>query len=178
MTNLGAAWRAAAMAGAVMLAAGAAQPAAAASSDVALLQTYMGDYRGTGTVSGQDNETINCRMSISSGNAGKINYQGRCLLAGANLGIAGTIAYNEARHQFEAAMTSSTAFAGEAIGRRVGESIVFKLDKRAVEKGSDLTIAVGIVLHNGVVDVDFKVQDAATGGVTKAVIPFKRGTGA
>lgn len=174
MSTRKAVWRSAALAGLMLASAIVATPALAASQDIALLQSYMGSYRGVGQVSGEDSEKITCRMSIGQGNDDKINYQGRCLLAGANLSIAGTIAYNDAKNQYEAAMTSNTAFSGMAVGRRQGQSVVFKLSQRALEQGADLSIAVGIVLHNGVVDVNFQVIDAATGRTTKATVPFTK----
>jgi hypothetical protein len=174
MTTRNAIWRSTLVAGLMTLAGVAAQPAFAAQSDIEYLATYEGDYVGVGQVSGEDNETIHCRMSMTPGNEDKINYQGRCLLAGATLSIAGTIAYNTSAHQYEAVMTSNTAFTGRAIGHRSGNDISFKLDQRAVEKGSDLSIAVGIALHSGAIDVNFQVVDASTGKLTKALVPFKR----
>jgi hypothetical protein len=167
-------WRSTLVAGLMTLAGVAAQPAFAAQSDIEYLATYEGDYVGVGQVTGQDNETIHCRMSLTPGNEDKINYQGRCRMAGASLSIAGTIAYNTAQRRYEAVMTSNTAFTGRAIGHRVGNNINFKLDERAIEKGSDLSVAVGIALHSGVIDVNFQVTDAATGQITKALVPFKK----
>lgn len=174
MSIRNAAWRSAALAGLMLVSGTLAAPALAAPQDIALLQSYMGSYKGVGQVTGEDVEQISCRMSISKGNDDKINYQGRCLLAGANLSIAGTIAFNDAKNQYEAAMTSNTAFSGMAVGKRQGQSVVFNLSQRAIEQGSDLSIAVGIVLHGGVVDVNFKVLDAATGKTTKATVPFTK----
>lgn len=166
---------AAATAGLFMLA-GTIGPAVAASaaSAAAYLESYLGNYRGVGQVRGQDNEDINCRMSMTSGNGNDVNYHGRCLMAGANLSIAGTITYNAARSQFEAAMTSNTAFSGTAVGRRVGDDVVFSLKQRAIERGSEYAIAVGITLHGGGVDVDFQVVDQASGKMTKAIVPFRK----
>jgi hypothetical protein len=99
MTKFGPLSRAAALAG--LLAAAGAAPALAAPADVALLQSYIGDWRGRGVLIGANTETVVCRMSLTQGNQDKVNYSGRCSLAGTQLSVAGTMAYVEANRRFE-----------------------------------------------------------------------------
>ena len=40
-------------------------PAVAAPADVALLQSYIGDWRGRGTLVGANSETVVCRLSLT-----------------------------------------------------------------------------------------------------------------
>ena len=96
--------RAAAIAG-VLVAAGAA-PAFAGPAEMALLESYAGSWNGKGTLTGAQQETVVCKMSLSKGNGTKLNYTGRCSLAGAQLSVTGTIAYVDAKKRYEAVMNS------------------------------------------------------------------------
>ena len=73
--------RAVAVAG-VLMAAGA-MPAFAGPAEMALLESYIGSWNGKGTLKGAQEETVVCKMSLSKGNGTKLNYTGRCSLAGA-----------------------------------------------------------------------------------------------
>ncbi|RYE56269.1 MAG: hypothetical protein EOP20_09125, partial [Hyphomicrobiales bacterium] len=106
MTFLGPLSRAAALAGLLISASFVSTPAFAGPNEVALLKSYIGEWRGRGTLVGAATETVVCRLSLSQGNQDKINYNGRCTLAGTNLSVAGTMAYVEASKRYEAAMTS------------------------------------------------------------------------
>src|SRR5690606_36515863 len=106
MTFFGPLSRAAALAG-LLVSAGAASPALAAPADVALIKSYIGEWRGRGTLTGANSETVVCRLSLTQGNQDKVNYNGRCTLAGSTLSVAGTMAYTEQSKRFEAAMTSN-----------------------------------------------------------------------
>ena len=72
-------------------------PAFAGPAEVALLKSYEGNWRGRGTVVGSDTENVTCRMSLTNGNQDKVNYAGRCSLAGTDLAINGTLAYIESK---------------------------------------------------------------------------------
>jgi hypothetical protein len=85
-------------------------PAIGAEDGIASLTSYVGDWRGEGVlVGGDEPEPFRCRLNIAQGNVGKINYSGRCSLASTNLSVSGTIAYNQANRQYEAAMSSNAA---------------------------------------------------------------------
>lgn len=155
----------------------AATPALAGAADVALLKSYIGEWRGRGTLVGADSESVVCRLSLTPGNQDKVNYSGRCSMAGTNVSVNGTIAYNDAARRYEAAMTSNVSFTGLAIGRKQGNNIVFNLrEKNKDDKGNDLTVSAAIILGNSgkAIGVDFGVVFNATGESLKASVPFTK----
>lgn len=165
--------RAFAMAG--LLAAGSAAPTLAAPADVALLQSYLGDWRGRGVLIGANTETVVCRLSLTPGNQDKVNYSGRCSLAGTQLSVAGTMAYVEANQRFEAAMSSNATFTGIAVGQKRGDGLVFNLRERDEdEEGKDLTITAQISLHEAAIQVVFEVVYVESGDSLRAEVPFSR----
>jgi hypothetical protein len=172
MTNLGPIAR---VVGAVALVAAAGAyvaPAFAGPTETALLKSYEGTWKGKGTVVGTDNETVNCRMSLTDGNDEKVNYAGRCTLAGSDLAINGTLAYIEASHRYEGAMTSNVNFSGVAVGTKRGNGIVFNLKSRGSADSANMEIAAGIALTPGVITVTFVATDIASGKVINATVPF------
>src|SRR5690606_32501067 len=115
-------------------------PTYAGPAELTLLQSYIGDWRGRGQLIGAETETVVCRLSIKPGNSGKVNYSGRCAMAGTNLSVNGTLAYIDAARRFEAAMTKNATFSGVAVGQKRGDGIVFNLREREKdEEGRDLT---------------------------------------
>lgn len=158
---------------AMVVAAGAAVPALAAPADVELLKQYVGDWRGRGTLSGANTETIVCRLSMKEGNQDKINYAGRCTLAGTTLSMNGTVAYINDR--FEAAMSSNANFNGVAVGRKRGNSIVFDLKEREKgDDGKDMDVTAQMVLAGGKIDVNFRVVFPESGDSIQAQVPFSK----
>jgi hypothetical protein len=173
MTVFGPLWRAAALAG--LLAMAGAAPALSAPADVALLKSYIGEWRGRGVLVGANTETVLCRMSLTQGNQDKVNYNGRCTLAGSQLSVAGTMAYVEANKRFEAAMSSNATFTGVAVGQKRGNSLVFNLRERERdEKGKDLSISAQITLSNDTIKVVFDVVYIENGDSLRAEVPFSR----
>lgn len=152
-----------------------AAPAFAAKADVDLLKSYIGEWKGRGTLVGAESESVVCRLSLSEGNSDKVNYSGRCSLAGTSLSVNGTLAYNDAKKQYEAAMTSNVTFSGLAIGKKQGDGIVFNLKERDTdEQGNDMTITAAITLKTQKIDVDFSVLFNASGDMLKASVPFNK----
>jgi hypothetical protein len=165
--------RAVALAG--LLAAAGVAPSFAAPADVALLQSYIGEWRGRGVLIGANTETVVCRMSLSQGNDQKVNYSGRCTLAGTQLSVAGTMAYIEANHRFEAAMSSNATFTGVAVGQKRGNGLIFNLRERDQdEQGKDLNITAQISLNNDAINVVFEVVYVENGDSLRAEVPFSR----
>ena len=154
----------------------AAVPARAGDAEIALLQSYVGNWRGSGVVSGgAEPEDFKCRMQVTRGNQGKVNYAGRCSLVGLNLSVAGTIAYIDAKGRYEAAMTSNAGFTGTAIGRKVAGGVVFDLRERNVdEERGDMSIESTVRLQGGKVTVEFHVLFHKTGERMQATVPFQR----
>lgn len=174
MTTLTSLGRAVACA-AVLALGGTAAPALAASADVEFLQGYLGDWKGRGVLTGASTETVVCKLSMSGASDGKVNYQGRCSLAGTQLQMNGTVAYVEATRRFEAAMTSNVGFTGTAGGRRKGNAIVFDInDVRQDEEGNDVHVTASMVFANERINVDFKIVLLATGDTIVAQVPFSK----
>jgi len=173
MTKFGHLLRAVALIG--LVAAGGMAPVAAAPADVALLKSYIGEWRGRGILVGANTETVVCRMSLTQGNQDKVNYSGRCTLAGTQLSVAGTMAYIEASRRFEAAMTSNATFTGIAVGQKRGKGLVFNLRERDKdEEGKDLNITAQIALQGDSMQVTFDVVYVESGDSLHAEVPFSR----
>ncbi|MHA6730421.1 hypothetical protein [Devosia sp. A369] len=166
-------WRAVALAG--LLASAGSVPALAGPADAALLKSYIGDWRGRGVLIGANTETVVCRMSLTQGNQDKVNYNGRCTLAGTQLSVAGTMAYVEANKRFEAAMSSNATFTGVAVGQKRGSSLIFNLREREKdETGKPLNISAQITLNADAIKVTFEVVYVENGDSLRAEVPFSR----
>jgi hypothetical protein len=175
MTTFGPLFRAAALAGLLLSGLAGLTTAIAAPADVALLKSYIGEWRGRGVVIGASEESVVCRLSLTEGNEDKVNYNGRCALAGTNLSVAGTIAYIDASRRYEAAMTSNATFTGIAVGQKRGSGLVFNLRERDQdEEGKDLNISAQIQLNNNDIQVTFEVVYVESGDSLRAEVPFSR----
>ncbi len=174
MNLLGPFARAVAIAGVL---AGTVLPALAGDAEISALDAYLGTWNGKGQLSGSQSQPVSCKMALSHGNGGKLNYTGRCSLGGAQLSVTGTIAYVDANHRYEAVMNSGIGgFRGVAIGQRQGDRIVFDLHQRADDnEGNDITIASTVVLSGGnSLSVDFHAVFNDTGDKIDAKIPFTK----
>lgn len=150
-------------------------PALAAKADIDLLRSYLGSWKGKGQLIGAEAETVVCRLTLTEGNNDKVNYAGRCSMAGTNLAVNGTLAYNDQAKRYEAAMTSNATFSGVAIGKKSGNGVVFNLrEQEKDEEGNDLTISSQIALNGGKIRVEFNVVFNATGDMLKASVPFTK----
>jgi hypothetical protein len=164
--------RAAALAGLSLLTSA---PAFAGPTEVALLKSYLGDWRGRGVLIGADTETVVCRLSLTEGNEDKVNYNGRCTLAGTQLSVAGTVAYIEANKRYEAAMTTNATFNGLAVGQKRGTGLVFNLRERDEdETGKDINITSQITLKPEAIGVVFEIVYVESGDNLRAEVPFTR----
>src|SRR5687768_17329635 len=165
--------RVVAMTGLLFSASTAVAPAFAGPAEVALLQSYIGEWRGRGTLVGANSETVVCRLALTQGNDDKVNYNGRCSLAGSQLSVAGTIAYVESSRRYEAAMSSNATFTGIAIGQKRGGGLVFNLRERDQdEEGKDLNISAQINLQREAINVVFEVVYIESGDNLRAEVPF------
>jgi hypothetical protein len=106
-------------------------PAAAASSDAAMLQSYAGNYTGTGTISGGSSpQPVTCRISMQSAAPGKLNYIGRCS-AGVSFSLSGVI--TAANGRIQSTMSGSgggMSGAGTVTGARNGNGVSFSSSSR------------------------------------------------
>ncbi|NOZ33008.1 MAG: hypothetical protein GXP01_08050 [Alphaproteobacteria bacterium] len=153
-----------------------AAPVLAGPAESALLQSYVGDWKGSGLLTGGDEpEDFRCRLTIVRRNQSKIIFTGRCGLVGVNLSVRGTMAYNDAARQYEAAMTSSVGFRGDSVGRKRGNAIVFDLRKREIDdEGNDMTIGSQIILKDGQITVEFDVVFNDSDVTMTTSVPFTR----
>lgn len=175
MTKFGPLGRTLALAGLLLSSPMVAAPVYAAAADVALLKTYIGSWSGTGTLTGANSETVKCKLTLKEGNSDKINYSGRCVLAGTNLSINGTLAFVDENNRFEAAMTSNATFTGVAVGKKSGDGVVFNLKEQGTDDdGNDMTITAAIALKSGSISVQFQVVYNETGDIIKASVPFSQ----
>jgi len=175
MTYLASLSRAAALAGLLLAGAAAAAPAYAAPADVALLKSYIGEWRGRGVLEGANSESVVCRLSLSDGNQDQVVYKGRCTLAGSQLSVAGTLIYAEASKRFEAAMSSNAAFTGVAIGQKRGNNLVFDLREREKDdEGKEFSIQAQILLGSDAIQVTFDITYVESGDTMQAAVPFTR----
>jgi hypothetical protein len=167
--------RAAAVTG-VLLAA-VAMPAFAGPAEMAVLEPYMGTWNGKGTLTGAEQQTVTCKMSMTKGNGTKLNYTGRCQLAGAQLAVTGTIAYVDANKRYEAVMNSGIGgFRGVAVGQKRGDGIVFDLKQRAEDdSGNDISISSTVTLSGGdKMSVSFHAVFNDSGDTIDAKVPFTK----
>jgi hypothetical protein len=149
--------------------------ALAGASEFALLQSYIGDWKGRGQLIGAESESVVCRLSINKGNGEKVTYSGRCALAGQTVAVNGTLAYIDARRRYEAAMTTNAGFSGLAIGQKKGDGVSFDLRQREKdEAGNDLQISAGIDVNSKQIVVKFNVVFIKTGETISATVPFTK----
>lgn len=156
---------------------GMASPALAAAADLEILQSYVGKWTGRGSASFSESgneETVVCKLGVERSSDTKINFNGRCALAGGTLSIAGTMAYIVDKRRFEAVLSSNTSYSGVAVGRRSGKSLRFNMRERDPDTGASLEINAGLALKNDVITVTFSVTDKSSGARTSAVVPMKR----
>jgi hypothetical protein len=161
---------------AFMLASLAAAPARAGQAELDLLKSYIGDWSGSGVLTGgKAPESFRCRLNIAKGAQAKINYSGRCTLVNMNLSVAGTIAYDDAGQRYQAAMSSNAGFTGYAIGRQQGNQITFDLAEKQVDRGGN-TVRIGARIHliGGSITVDYQVEFNNSGDILTAVVPFAK----
>ena len=160
----------------VMLSGLFAAPVQAGEAELALLTSYVGDWKGSGAlVGGEKPESFRCRLGVSKGNQAKINYAGRCTLVDMTLSVSGTIAFDDKIQRYQAAMSSNAGFTGMAIGQKRGESISFDLAEKQVDRGgNNVRIGSKITLVGDQITVDFEVEFNESGDILTASVPFSR----
>jgi hypothetical protein len=165
--------RTAAFAGLALTGMFAALPASAGPAEVALLESYVGSWTGRGQVTGSRSETLVCKLTIKPGTGEKVNFSGRCAVAGATMSVNGTMLYADAARRFEAAMTATGGYTGVAVGRRSGDNVVFNLrEKNADADGRAVDVTAAITLNAARITVDFNVTFNDSGETMQASVPF------
>ncbi len=150
----------------------------AAKADVELIKSYVGTWKGgsqlNGNFRGKPAGKVSCTMSLSSGNGDKVNFSGKCALAGTTMTVKGTIVYNDAGKRYEAAMTSNVSFSGLAIGKRQGNGILFNFkEKNKDEEGMGMAVNAAILLNPDKIGVNFDVA-FDNGEALSASVPFTK----
>lgn len=150
--------------------------AEAAQTDIDLLYSYVGEWRGRGTATYRDtgeSESVLCRMSIQPSAASKVAFTGRCSLAGGGLTIAGTVGFSDTNNRYEAVATTAS-YQGQAIGRRRGNGIHFTMVQTNSDDGNTYEIDMGMALNDAEIAVDFGVLNPEDGWGMDADVPFER----
>ncbi len=141
-------------------------PAAAAESDVRLIQSFAGNWLGSGRFTGADGGNLECRMSMKA-NGAKLFYNGRCAIDGqGSQSFQGAIGYNADANRYEARSGNSPV----VIGRRGGGGVVFSFADED-ERGS---VNSTITLGSNAIRLAFTMVDGETGETIKASIPFRK----
>jgi hypothetical protein len=168
--------RAAAVAGLVSASVIAPAPSFAGPAELALLESYIGGWSGRGQLVGAETETVVCKLDITKGNQQRVNYAGRCAVAGRTLAVRGTMAYFDESRRFEAAMSSNIGFKpAPAIGRKDGNGILFNLRERGEdEEGNDMTIVASMLFRPTTITVNIDITFNDSGDTLRASVPFTK----
>ena len=168
--------RAAAFAGLATASAIAPAPAFAGPAELALLESYIGGWSGRGELVGAERETVVCKLDITKGNQQRVNYAGRCAVAGSTLSVRGTMAYFDQSRRYEAAMSTNIGFKpAPAVGRKNGDGILFNLRERGEdEEGNDMTVAASMLFRPTTIMVNIDITFNDSGDTLKASVPFTR----
>ena len=135
----------------------------AAPEHVALLMGYAGNWRGGGELSGAEQGSISCRMTLRPSGE-RLSFDGRCSLNGESRSFEGMLSYNDAAGRYE-----SRSSAGTFLGYETGNGVVFSVEDRN-DFGQFNSL---LSLQGGGITVDFRIVDAR-GGVTTTTVRFSR----
>jgi hypothetical protein len=154
-------------------------PALSAQRDIDLLQSYVGDWSGKGSLGTVDGEeTVKCSLAVTSSSPTRVQFNGRCAIAGGTVSLKGTMGFIEERGRFEAVLNSNVNFLQNqvAVGRRSGSGLVFTMQPTNPDTDADLNVDVDLALKNGIISVNAKVTDTASGNSTTAKVPLEKKT--
>jgi hypothetical protein len=153
-------------------------PASAGPAQLEILTSYIGEWRGSSVLEGgKKPEPFKCRLTIGKGNQAKINYAGRCTLVSMNLSVNGTIAYDDPSQTYQAIMSSNAGFTGVAVGKELGDSIVFDLEQKEEEDKAGNSVRIGAritLVAQTSITVDYEVEFNNSGNVLTANVPFTK----
>ncbi|MCB1516732.1 MAG: hypothetical protein KDJ19_03825 [Hyphomicrobiaceae bacterium] len=137
--------------------------------DLDLIQSYVGSWRGSGSLSrtGQPDESVRCRMEVTKSTEEKVNVNGRCTVGGGVMDMYGTLAYLSSSSRYEAVINSSGMDELRATGRRSGSNVSFNFVATNDEGSSNVTAAFG--LSNNTIKVTFSVRNDDGSRITATV---------
>ena len=121
-----------------------AAPALSRQGDLDLLQSYVGDWQGRGTLGVNDkHESVKCSLAVTSSEPTRVQFNGRCALAGGTITLKGTMGYFEERNQFEAVLNSEwPSPRTDRHRRRAASGIVFTIRPKDPETNTDIDMDV------------------------------------
>ncbi len=146
----------------------AAPVAIAATADIQRLHQYAGSWQGRGELTGEEDGTVNCRLTMNP-RGEQLTFNGRCTLTGGlgSQSFQGAIAYNDAAGRYEAISRGTDP----VVGRRNGSGIVFNFAGNNTRGAIETTMS----LRGGnQIVVQFKMTNRRTGETTEGQIPFAK----
>jgi len=133
---------------AVLVAMGA-TPALAGTAETAFLTKLAGNWTGAGTISGSESGKLTCKMSFTATAKGT-SFKGKCDTDSFGpQSFSGTIAYNDAKKQYEATSKGETS-----IGVKSGKSVVFTSKLKSIAGAG--TSVMKLSATRVVIDVSLK----------------------
>jgi hypothetical protein len=138
-------------------------PALADVAEDAFLAKLVGDWTGTGSVTGSRNADLECKLTFKQTGA-RLKYSGRC--DAEDLGgrsFSGTLYYNDKEKRYEAKASGTTT-----IGVKKGASVVFvtKISGLAGKGLSTMTVSATRMV------IDFDIAQSS-GETIKSHVTFK-----
>lgn len=143
-------------------------PATAGPREQAVLQGYVGTWKGSSTVSGPMAGPVDCTLTFTSGSAGKLSYAGNCEFGKGTTGFRGTVIYNDGAKRYETAGTGQ-GVSVNGFGKTSGNSITFAVNNLETSYG---VASSTMVLGGSTIKLQFKLVDKK--GTTAAAITFRK----
>ena len=140
-------------------------PSAAGKAEDAFLAGLAGSWIGTGSIAGGINGPMTCSLTFRQTSAGT-HFSGSCNVKGmGGQSFSGDLAYNEAKHRYEAGSPGETP----VIGAKKGKSVVFvtETDSLAGTGTSTMTVSATKISIDTMIDAS-SMRDASKSHVSFA----------
>ena len=150
--------------------------ASAGQRDIEVLQSYLGDWKGTGTFGPPSElESIRCNLAVTpSATPDRVSVNGKCAIAGGAVSIMGTMAYLEDKNCFAAVISSGLGgLKGNAVGRRSGNNVNYTLVPDDPEIREQFTVDASLGLKGGSIVFDGSLLDKKTRDKTLVAITLE-----
>src|SRR5690606_37848295 len=151
-----------------LLALTASVPAMAGPREQAVLQGYVGTWKGSSTVSGPMAGPVDCTLTFTAGSGGKLSYAGNCEFGKGTTGFRGTVIYTAGARRYETAGTGQ-GVSVNGFGKTSGNSITFAVNNLETSYG---VASSTMVLGGSSIKLQFKLVDKK--GTTAAAITFRK----
>ena len=151
-----------------ILALSASLPAMAGPKEQAVLQSYVGTWKGSSTVTGPMAGPVDCSLKFSAGSGGKFVYSGECEFDKGITAFRGTLIYNDSAKRYETA-GSGQGVSVTGFGKVSGNSITFAVNNLDTSYG---VASSTMVFANPNIKLQFKLVDKR--GTTSAAITFTK----